>query len=69
LDATTDRFLKYGAAFASAMISAGYMELREPEVVAMMEYTDCEGLISTNVKVSCSLTVIMKSPAVPCDAP
>jgi hypothetical protein len=46
-------FLKYGAAFASAMISAGYMELREPEVVAMMEYIE----------------VIMKSPAVSCDAP
>jgi hypothetical protein len=62
-------FLKYGAAFASAMISAGYMELREPEVVAMMEYIDYKGLISTNLKGTCSLTVIMKSPAVSCDAP
>jgi hypothetical protein len=32
--------LKYGAAFASAIISAGYIELREPEVVAIMEYID-----------------------------
>jgi hypothetical protein len=36
VDAMTVKFLKYGAAFARAMTSAGYIELRVPEVVAMI---------------------------------
>lgn len=36
------RFLKYGAAFDNAITSAGYNEFREPEVVAIMEYTACQ---------------------------
>lgn len=38
VDETTERFLKYGAAFDSAMISAGYNELSVPDVVAIIEY-------------------------------
>ena len=34
------RFLKNGAAFDSAIISAGYNEFRVPEVVAIILYTD-----------------------------
>ena len=33
-DAVTVRFLKYGAKFDKVMMSAGYRELRLPEVVA-----------------------------------
>lgn len=34
------KFLKYGAAFDNAIISAGYSEFNAPEVVAIMLYTD-----------------------------
>ena len=40
MDADTLKFLKYGAQFESAMTKAGYREVRVPDVVATIEYTD-----------------------------
>lgn len=37
----TLRFLKYGAQLESAIIKAGYKELRAPEVVATIAYIAC----------------------------
>jgi len=40
VDACMLKFLKYGAQFDSAITKAGYRELRVPDVVATIEYTD-----------------------------
>lgn len=42
VEAETLKFLKYGAELDSAMTRAGYRELRVPDVVATIEYIDCD---------------------------
>ena len=41
VDDVTFKLLKYGAAFASVIIRAGYSEFSAPEVVATIPYTAC----------------------------